>query len=211
MIDRVKDRFGIEAKRLIGDTAYGTAEFLGWMVNEANIEPHVPVWDKGEHTDGRFGRSDFIFDEQDDTYTCPNGKELKRYRRNFKKPRTGITKSNEIKYRSSKPDCAACPMKEQCCPNTEIRKITRSVHEPARDVARAVRKTPAYRRDATRSKEGRDAVRAHEAHPESGPIATTRHEWCSGRVPAHGDGAKPEAMAKMLGTGPPGIQEMAVN
>lgn len=54
MIERVKDRFGIETKKLIGDTAYGTAKFLGWMVNEAKIEPHVPVWDKGEGKDGRF-------------------------------------------------------------------------------------------------------------------------------------------------------------
>ncbi len=38
---------------LVGDTAYGTAEMLGWMVNEKRIEPHVPVWDKTERTDGR--------------------------------------------------------------------------------------------------------------------------------------------------------------
>ena len=43
MIERVEDRFAMKAKKLIGDTAYGTAEFLGWMVNEKNIEPHVPI------------------------------------------------------------------------------------------------------------------------------------------------------------------------
>jgi hypothetical protein len=48
MIERVKDRFGLETKKLIGDTAYGTAKFLNWMVNEANIEPHVPVWDRAK-------------------------------------------------------------------------------------------------------------------------------------------------------------------
>ena len=32
----------------------GTAEFLGWMVNEKGIEPHVPVWDKGQRSDGTF-------------------------------------------------------------------------------------------------------------------------------------------------------------
>jgi hypothetical protein len=34
MIDRVEERFGIKPKRLIGDTAYGTAEMLAWMVEE---------------------------------------------------------------------------------------------------------------------------------------------------------------------------------
>ena len=153
MIERVEDRFGLKTKKLIGDTAYGTAKFLDWMVNEAKIEPHVPVLDRGEGKDGYFGRSDFVFDNENDLYTCPNGKELKRFRRNFKTPRTGITKSNEIKYRSSQADCAACPLKEQCCPNTEIRKVVRSIYEPARDVARAVAKTSAYRKTRRQRKQ----------------------------------------------------------
>lgn len=127
MIERVKDRFGLDTKKLIGDTAYGTVEFLGWMVNEKGIEPHVPVWDKG--------------------------KELKRFRRNFKVPRTGVTKSNEIKYRASQMDCGACPLKEQCCPNMAFQKVTRSIHESARDVARAVRQTPDYRRTRRQRKQ----------------------------------------------------------
>jgi hypothetical protein len=146
MIERVKDRFGLDIKKLIGDTAYGTAEFLNWMVNDKGIEPHVPVWDKGKRIDGTFSRTDFVFDEDNDHYTCPNGKELKRFRRNFKVPRTGVTKSNEIKYRARKIDCAACPLKERCCPNVESRRVTRSIYESARDVARAVRQTPDYRR-----------------------------------------------------------------
>jgi transposase len=108
MIERVKDRFGLETRTLIGDTAYGTAEFLNWMVNEKGIEPHVPVWDKGEQDDGTFSRSDFDFDEASDRYTCPNGKALRRFWRNYTVPRTGITQSGEIKYRSRKTDCAAC-------------------------------------------------------------------------------------------------------
>ena len=206
MIERVKDRFGLEAKKLIGDTAYGTAEFLGWMVNEANIEPHVPVWDRGEGEDGRFGRSDFIYNEQTDSYACPNGKQLRRFRRNFKKPRTGITKSNEIKYRSSKLGCIACPMKAQCCPHTEIRKVTRSVHESARDVARAVRKTPAYRRTRRQRKQ----VEMLFAH--------MKRILKMDRLRLRGlSGARDEflltataqnlrRMAKYLGTGPPAVR-----
>jgi hypothetical protein len=182
MIERVQDRFGIEVKKLIGDTAYGTAEFLGWMVNEAGIEPHVPVWDRGNGKEDRFGRCDFSYDEQTDSYSCPNGKELRRFWRNFKKPRTGVTKANEIKYTSRKADCVGCPMKEQCCPNTEIRKIARSAYEPARDVARAIGKTPAYRRTRRQRKQVEMLF--------GGPLAITRHERCSGRVPAHRDGTE---------------------
>ena len=209
MIERVKDRFGIEVKKLIGDTAYGTAEFLGWMVDEAGIEPHVPVWDRGNEKMDRFGRSDFIYDEQTDSYTCPNGNELRRFWRNFNKPRTGVTKANEIKYTSRKAVCAGCPMKEQCCPNTDIRKITRSVYEPARDVARAIGKTPAYRRTRRQRKQ----VEMLFAHMKR--ILKVDRLRLRGM-----SGAKDEflltataqnlrRMAKVLGTGPPGNREMA--
>jgi hypothetical protein len=35
------------------------------------IEPHIPVWDKGNRADGTFGRTDFAFDPELDQYTCP--------------------------------------------------------------------------------------------------------------------------------------------
>jgi hypothetical protein len=34
MIDRVEAQFDIKPERLIGDTAYGTAPMLAWMVEE---------------------------------------------------------------------------------------------------------------------------------------------------------------------------------
>ena len=37
-------------------------------------------------------------------------------------------------------------MKAKCCPNTAFRKIARSVHEAARDVARRIAATPGYQR-----------------------------------------------------------------
>ena len=46
MIDRAMDRFGLYLERLAGDTAYGAAEMLGWLVEDQGIEPHIPVIDK---------------------------------------------------------------------------------------------------------------------------------------------------------------------
>ena len=51
MVDRVEERFEIKPTHLIGDTAYGTAEMLGWMVDEKAIEPHVPVSVSYTHLD----------------------------------------------------------------------------------------------------------------------------------------------------------------
>ncbi len=144
MIDRTADRLGVTPERLAADTGYGSAEMLAWLVDERRIEPHIPVFDKSERKDGTFSRDDFIYDQDADTYVCPAGKTLRRYRRAFATPRTGVLKDNTVRYRASKRDCEACPLKPRCCPITPARKVPRSIHEAARDKARAIAKTEAY-------------------------------------------------------------------
>jgi hypothetical protein len=144
MIDRVEERFDVKPAHLIGDTAYGTSEMLGWMVEERQIEPHVPVWDKSERTDGTFSRSDFAWNEQEKEYRCPAGKVMRADRRKLSALRATITKDDTIIYRASTHDCRNCPLKSRCCPNTPMRKIARQVHESARDFARALSKTPQF-------------------------------------------------------------------
>jgi len=145
MVERVRERFALPTQKLIGDTAYGTAEFLAWLVDEQGIEPHVPVWDKAERSDGVFSRSDFRFDAATNTYTCPDGKTLYPRRRHFKRLRGLPTRAGDIRYRASVHDCGRCSLKARCCPTTPARKLVRSVHESAREVARAVAQTPGYR------------------------------------------------------------------
>jgi hypothetical protein len=56
------DRFDLYPARLLGDSAYGSAEMLGWLVYEHGIEPHVTVFDKSTRQDGTFSRDDFTYD-----------------------------------------------------------------------------------------------------------------------------------------------------
>jgi len=144
MIDRVEDRFDLKPERLVGDTAYGVAPMLEWMVNDKGIAPHVPVWEKAERGDGTLSRSEFQWHEEVNEYRCPEGKALRSNWRPFKNARSHITKADTILYRSSQSDCKNCPTKEWCCPNTPVRKISRSLFENARDVARDIAKTDAY-------------------------------------------------------------------
>lgn len=39
MIDRVEDKYDMKPDRLVGDTNYGSAAMLGWLVDEKQIEP----------------------------------------------------------------------------------------------------------------------------------------------------------------------------
>jgi len=144
MIDRVEDKYDLKPDRLVGDTNYGSAAMLSWLVDEKQIEPHVPVCDKSERKDGTYSNSDFIWDERANEYRCPEGHALRNDWRTFKKPRTRITKADTVLYTSNQYECAACPRKNHCCPNTPKRKIARSIHEEARNVARRIYTTPEY-------------------------------------------------------------------
>ena len=147
MIERVEAKYQITPKRLMGDMSYGAAKNLGYLVEEKQIEPHIPVWDKFGEKPGMLNRSAFIWEDKADRYRCPAGKYLLPRRRCFKnRPAKTVTKENKIIYRASQGDCEACKHKPNCCPTQPHRKIARDVHENARDVARALYKTPAYNR-----------------------------------------------------------------
>ena len=159
MIARTRDRFGLSPERLAADTAYGSGDMLGWLVGEG-IAPHIPVIDKSERRDGTFSNAAFRYDPERDEYTCPGGKALKKYWRKMKTPRDGVGKDGFRKYFARKQDCSACALKEQCTPNQPTRKISRHVHEAARDAARRIVTTDAYA-DASRRRKKVEMLFAH--------------------------------------------------
>ncbi len=136
MIQRTEDRFGIKPNWLAGDTAYGAAANLGWLVDEKDIEPHIPIIDNSERDDGTFSRSDFTYDPDRDVYVCPAGCMLKTSGR--------VHEETTLLYLASLTDCRQCRLKDKCCPKTLHRRIPRSIHEAARDVARHIATTEAY-------------------------------------------------------------------
>jgi transposase len=136
MIERTQERFALKPKHLAGDVAYGTGEMLGWLV-ERKIDPHIPVWDKGEHDGAIFSRSDFAYDKEKNIYICPAGKTL---------PSTGtLHADNSYRYIARKRDCDDCPLKPQCAPKKGPRRVLRDLNEEARDYTRALMETKAYR------------------------------------------------------------------
>lgn len=131
MIERSMKRFDLYPAKIMGDSAYGSAEMLGWLVDEHGIAPHVTVFDKSARKDGTFSREEFTYDDQRDTYSCPGGKPLTT-------TGTPVNDGATILYRASKHDCQACALKSRCCPNSPARKVPRSIHEGARDMARQI-------------------------------------------------------------------------
>jgi len=52
--------------------------------------------------------------------------------------------NDEQAVKASSTECGKCALKDQCCPKEAARKIARSIHEDARDLARALATTEAY-------------------------------------------------------------------
>ena len=74
----------------------------------------------GAKADGRFGKQDFIYQPETDTYRCPAGEQLI-WR--YTTVENGLTLS---RYWSS--NCGVCAMKAMCTPSKQ-RRITRWEHE----------------------------------------------------------------------------------
>jgi hypothetical protein len=127
----------------VGDTGYGDAKNLSWLVEERGIEPHIPVFDKSARRDDTFERSAFTFDHDDDSYTCPAGKRLRQSQRAYSNARQSVDADGMLRYRASKSTVTPAS-KPRCCPTQPARKILRSVHEGARDLARDIATTDAY-------------------------------------------------------------------
>jgi|UPI0003F53542 transposase len=141
--DHSKNRHGrfrdSDLLRHLFETVVASCIAEGLASGQRGIVPHIPVFDKSARRDGTFERTDFTYDAEQDTYTCPGGKELKQNRRAFTTARE--QKPDEhgmLRYRASKADCDVCELKARCCPKAPARKVLRSIYEPSRNRARAI-------------------------------------------------------------------------
>jgi hypothetical protein len=120
-----KQALGVERLEVTADAGYGDAEQLK-ACEENAITPFVPH-PRSVNTQGKyFDKSQFAYQPESDTYTCPAGGTLRYLSASVKK--------QAISYRGIA--CAACTMKPQCT-KAEARWVTRHMHEDALDRAAA--------------------------------------------------------------------------
>jgi hypothetical protein len=129
-------QFGIHPQNLAADKAYGSGEFLSWLLAR-NIQPHIPVIDRRHQTRGLFTRDAFRYEPKENAYYCPEGKPL-----HYRGQRRS---SGGDLYRSTAAQCRDCPQKKLCTTGP-YRRLFVHWQEPARQVARALAETPDYKR-----------------------------------------------------------------
>lgn len=113
---------GLEVKEIIADTNYSSAEALK-AADKKKVDTYIP-----NHGGYKTIREGFTYDAQGDYYQCTRG---------IKLPFTGIKithdKTQMRRYRSSKTDCGACPLKTKCAGKSGYKVITHSLDKPLFD------------------------------------------------------------------------------
>ncbi|MGB6228864.1 MAG: IS1182 family transposase [Litorimonas sp.] len=146
MVERLRRRHGRTPEILTADAAYGAGNFLTWAESH-DIEPHIPMAEK-DGEEGRFAKKDFVYDDTRDLYVCPDGKLLERSKKMKGTGPEAWSNGLGMSYSAKVRDCRPCEMKPRCCPKTQVRRLRRSIFEPARDRARLRAETPAFARCA---------------------------------------------------------------
>src|SRR5450432_4280559 len=125
MAGRAKDAMGVEALEVLADRGYFSGEEI-LTCGPLGFTPILPKpLTSGAKAEGRFGKQDFVYIPEDDTYRCPAGETLT-WR--FKSVEKGMTLHS---YWTTK--CATCPLKDQCTSSKQPRRIKRWEHEAVID------------------------------------------------------------------------------
>ena len=123
--DNLINHFDIsEIDYFVGDAAYITGHICKTIIDLEMI-PAMPYTRKG-YRKGYFKKYEYVYDEYNDIYICPNGKDLI--------PTESITKDGYIIYKSNEHDCKNCPFKEKCT-KSKFKQVLRHVWEEYKEMA----------------------------------------------------------------------------
>lgn len=116
-----KQTLQVERLKAVADMGYAHGKELKACL-EAGIEPYVARPDTSANAKlGLFGKEQFVYDPQTDTYRCPAGQTLS-YRFDT------VEKERHIRYYKTSA-CGQCSLRAKCTRNKEGRRITRWVDE----------------------------------------------------------------------------------
>jgi len=118
-LDHFREMYGIDPDVTVADAGYGSAENYREL-EERGITAYVKynTFDrerKRKRKDSAFATTDFIYDAEADSYTCPAGQTLAPF---------GVQKSHGAEIRVYEAEnCTACPFKTRCCPKYPTRRL----------------------------------------------------------------------------------------
>jgi transposase len=134
MLERAKERFGLQPASVTADKSYGTGEFLSWLSNR-QMTPYIPVLDRKQQTKGFYTQHEFTHVPGENAYRCPGG-ELLRY--------IGMSRGTQGFVFASRPSqCRNCAHKPACTPSNR-RTLKINWYEDVREQVRKLSQTPEF-------------------------------------------------------------------
>src|SRR6185369_4258510 len=128
MSAQAKAEMGVESLEVLADRGYFSGEEV-LACEPLGVTPYVPKpLTSGSKAKGRFGKQDFIYRPEDDTYRCPAGEALTR---RF----TSVEDGMDLHFYWTT-RCADCPLKARCT-SGRPRRIKRWEHEAVSDAMQA--------------------------------------------------------------------------
>jgi transposase len=123
MAEAAKRALGVDSFQIVADAGYSNGEQVAHC-EAAGMIPHIPVMRTvNNQGDGKFfGREDFRYEPENDTYVCPGNKKLLRKSTNHKDRYT--------MYKASAGDCGICSLKSRCT-RAPRRGLARHLYEEA--------------------------------------------------------------------------------
>jgi len=114
-IDNLSEQ-GLQVEEVLADGSYSSSEALHTL-EENNIVGYIPNF--GQYKSLRKG---FSYDKGNDCYICSQGKVLE-----YKSIKASHGNGKMKQYRSSRKDCAVCPLKSQCIGKSAFKTIAVTV------------------------------------------------------------------------------------
>lgn len=121
---RAKEALEVDKSDILADKGYHNGIEIA-RAERMGMRPFVAPREQAPQSEEGFNKSDFTYEKQSDTYTCPAGQLLE-------SNGTIYTKGDKQKYkfrRYQTPACKTCPMKDQCTTRQQGRDIERSLYQ----------------------------------------------------------------------------------
>ena len=117
---QAKAAMGVETLEALADRGYFSGEAVK-ACGPLGVTPYLPKpLTSGAKAEGRYGKQDFVYQAEDDTYRCPADETLTR--------RFSTTDKGQTFHIYATDACADCPLKADCT-KAERRQIKRWEHE----------------------------------------------------------------------------------
>ena len=132
----------LPVKKATADSAYDFG-LAHQVLGEHGVSFFVRPMENDPHPSVEFRREHFQYDQGNDCFRCPNGKEL-----TLTRVSRNAGSSLHWVYSARQADCQGCPMKERCLNKSlkdKARRLTRSVFEDASQKNLSQADSPEYR------------------------------------------------------------------